>query len=160
MGSGGAVSAQLGGVLYEWVTAPDLQPYREMDPRTIVAAGVTMIEGYTVPPAVLEDYYTAYDGDRFVESTRYVRAYPEQLPILADLLPNVQTPVQIIGGLWDFVVPPSNHRFLSRRLPHSTMDLIDSGHFAWEEKPDIYADIVARWWSEGHSRVSGAAPTG
>lgn len=151
VGSGGAVAAQLGGVLYEWVMAADIEPYREVDPRVIVAAGVTMIEGYTVPPAILEDYYTSYDGDRFVESMRYVRAYPEQLPILAEMLPTLQTPVQIIGGLWDFVVPPSNHRFLNRRLPNSNMDLIDSGHFAWEEAPDVYAAIVTRWWSQSYT---------
>ena len=157
VGSGGTVAWQLGGVLNEWVMAPDLEPYRKADPRAIVAAGVTMIEGYTVPPAILEDYSAAYDGDRFVESMRYVRAYPEQLPILADLLPTLETPVQIIGGLWDFVVPPSNHRFLHLRLPNNKMDLIDSGHFAWEEKPDVYTDIVTKWWDDGYTATSSIA---
>jgi pimeloyl-ACP methyl ester carboxylesterase len=147
VGSGGAVVSQLGGVLNEWVMAPDVERYRHMDPRVIVAAGVTVIDGYTVPPAILEDYYTSYDGARFVESMRYARAYPEQLPVLGELLPTVQTPVQIIGGMWDLVVPPSNNRFLNQRLPNSKLDLIDSGHFAWEEKPDVYADLVSSWWS-------------
>jgi pimeloyl-ACP methyl ester carboxylesterase len=30
------------------------------------------------------------------------------------------------------------------------LDLIDAGHFTWEEKPDVYADIVTGWWSEGY----------
>lgn len=148
VGSSGAVASQLGGVLNEWVMAPDLERYRHVNPRAMVAPGVTMIEGYTVPPAILEDYYTSYDGDRFVESMRYVRAYPEQLPTLGELLPTLQTPVQIIGGLWDWVVPPSNNRFLNQRLPNSKLDLIDSGHFAWEERPDVYADLVTSWWSK------------
>jgi pimeloyl-ACP methyl ester carboxylesterase len=88
-----------------------------------------------------------------LSSLRYVRAYPEQLPILADLLPTLQTPVEIIGGRWDLVVPSSSHRFLQRRLPHSRLDLIDAGHFIWEEKPDLYADIVTSWWSGGSATV-------
>jgi hypothetical protein len=31
--------------------------------------------------------------------------------------------VQIIGGLWDWVVPPSNHRYLDRGLPISKLAL-------------------------------------
>jgi hypothetical protein len=36
----------------------------------------------------------------------------KKVPILAELLPQIETPVQIIGGLWDWAVPPSNHRYL------------------------------------------------
>jgi hypothetical protein len=36
--------------------------------------------------------------------------------------------VQIIGGLWDRAVPPSNDRFLDTRLPNNKLDLIDAGH--------------------------------
>ena len=31
-----------------------------------------------------------------VESMRYVRAYPAELPVLRDLLPQIQTPVQML----------------------------------------------------------------
>jgi pimeloyl-ACP methyl ester carboxylesterase len=148
VGSGGAVASQLGGVLNEWVMAPDVEPYRAVDPRAMVAPAVLNIDGYTPPEDVAEDYFSSYDGDRFVESMRNVRAYPEQLPVLAELLPTVQTPVQIIGGLWDWAVPPSNHRFLYERLPNSKLDLIDSGHFTWEEKPDTYAELVTTLWEE------------
>lgn len=148
VGSGGAVAQQLGGVLNEWVMAPDLEPYRKADPRKIVAAAVTNIEGYTPPADIAEDYLSAYEGERFVESMRYVRSYPEQLPVLGELLATVTTPVAVLGGMWDWAVPPSNHRFLHQRLPNSTLDLIDAGHFTWEENPEAYADIVTRWWCQ------------
>ena len=61
-------------------------------------------------------YLACYEGDRFVESMRYVRAYPAELPLLAEMLPQITTPVEIIGGLWDWAVPPSNHRYLHERL--------------------------------------------
>jgi hypothetical protein len=35
-----------------------------------------------VPDFVHEDYLSSYEGDRFVESMRYVRSYPTELPVL------------------------------------------------------------------------------
>jgi pimeloyl-ACP methyl ester carboxylesterase len=63
------------------------------------------------------------------------RAYPTELPILAELLPQIDTPLEIIGGLWDGAVPPSNHRYLHERLPKSKLDLVDAGHLTWEDAP-------------------------
>jgi pimeloyl-ACP methyl ester carboxylesterase len=73
---------------------------------------------------------------------RYVRAYPEELPLLADLLPRIETPVTIINGKRDRVVPVTNAEFLDQRLPNSRLRLIDAGHFVWEERPGEYASII------------------
>jgi pimeloyl-ACP methyl ester carboxylesterase len=152
VGSGGAsYPLELGGILNDWVVAPDVEGYRAADPREIVSAAVSGIERYELPDSVREDYLSAYEGDRFVESMGYVRAYPKELPILAELLPQIETPVEIIGGLWDWAVPPSNHRYLHERLPKSKLDLIDAGHFAWEDAPEEYAEIVTSWWAGGHA---------
>jgi pimeloyl-ACP methyl ester carboxylesterase len=154
VGSGGAsYPLELGGILNDWVVAPDVEGYRAADPREIVSAAVSGIERYELPDSVREDYLSAYEGDRFVESMRYVRAYPTELPILAELLPQIETPVQIIGGLWDWAVPPSNHRYLHERLPKSKLDLLDAGHFTWEDAPKEYAEIVTSWWAGGHAEA-------
>src|SRR4029079_612573 len=77
VGSGGAsFPLELGGILNDWVVAPDVEGYRAADPREIVSAAVSGIERYELPDSVREDYLSAYEGDRFVESMRYVRAYP------------------------------------------------------------------------------------
>ena len=81
---------------------------------------------------------------------RYVRAYPAELPVLRDLLPEVQTPVQIIAGIRDTAIPPSNAEFLHARLPHSKLDIIDARHFAWEDNPTEYARLVTGWWAAQH----------
>jgi pimeloyl-ACP methyl ester carboxylesterase len=117
------------------------------DPRQIVAGALAHIESYALPDAVREDYLSSYDGDRFVESMRYVRSYPTELPALQDLLSEVETPVQIIAGKRDTAVPPVNAEFLHQRLPHSKLDMIDVGHFTWEDGADEYADIVTSWWA-------------
>jgi pimeloyl-ACP methyl ester carboxylesterase len=148
---------QVSWVLKDWIEAPDLAAYRSADPREIVAGAMTAIERYALPESVREDYLSSYDGDRFVESMRYVRAYPTDLPVLRDLLPEMQTPVQIIAGAHDPVVPPVNAEFLHERLPHSRLDVIDAGHFTWEDGADEYASLVSSWWDGGYA-TAGSAP--
>jgi pimeloyl-ACP methyl ester carboxylesterase len=152
VGSGGAAfPLQLGSRLRDWVEAPDLAAYRGSDPREIVAGALTDIKRHPLPDHVREDYLSAYEGDRFVESMRYVRSYPAELPILRDLLPEIETPVQIIAGARDPAVPPVNAEYLHERLPNSKLDLIDTGHFAWEDGADEYAALVTSWWSGGYA---------
>jgi pimeloyl-ACP methyl ester carboxylesterase len=150
VGSGAAaVPLELGGVLKEWVEAPDLDAYRGADPRELVAGALTGIGGYALPDFVRDDYLSAYDGDRFVESMGYVRSYPTELAALRELLPEIRTPVQIIAGARDRTVPPVNGEFLHERLPHSRLDVIDAGHFTWEEGAVEYAELVTSWWNGG-----------
>ena len=138
---GAAVPIQLGEPLASWVLDPDLDKYRAIDPRAIVGAAIDTIEG-GVPDEIRADYVDCYDGDRFVESMSYVRRYPEELPQLAELLPRIATPVTIINGRNDRVVPVANAEFLDERLPTSRLAIIDGGHFIWEEAPTEYASIV------------------
>jgi pimeloyl-ACP methyl ester carboxylesterase len=142
VGTGGAaVPIQLGEPLASWVLDPDLDKYRRMDPRAIVGAAMETIAG-GVPDDIRADYLACYDGDRFVESMRYVRRYPEELPVLAGLLPRIATPVTIISGRDDRVVPLANAEFLDQRLPTSRLVIIDTGHFVWEEAPKEYASVI------------------
>jgi pimeloyl-ACP methyl ester carboxylesterase len=142
VGTGGAaVPIQLGEPLRSWVLDPDLDKYRRMDPRTIVDTAMATIAG-GVPDEVRADYRACYEGDRFVESMRYARRYPEELPALAELLPTITTPVTIINGRHDRVVPLANAEFLDERLPNSRLEIIDAGHFVWEEAPAQYASII------------------
>jgi pimeloyl-ACP methyl ester carboxylesterase len=142
VGTGGAaVPIDLGEPLASWVLDPDLDKYRRMDPRAIVSAAVDTVAG-GVPDEIREDYLDCYAGDRFVESMRYVRRYPVELPELAELLPQITTPVTIINGRYDRVVPLANAAFLDERLPNSRLAIIDGGHFIWEEAPAEYAAIV------------------
>jgi pimeloyl-ACP methyl ester carboxylesterase len=78
---------------------------------------------------------------------RYVRTYPEELPLLRDLLADIQTPVQIIAGARDPAVPPVNGQYLHERLSNSKLDIIDAGHFTWEDAADEYAALVTNWWT-------------
>lgn len=155
VGSGAAsYPLELGEPLLGRIVASDLESYRRQDPRTSVAASLGNISpAHQLPDRIREDYLSSYDGDRYVESMRYVRSYPTELPILRDLLPTINTPVQIIAGRRDTVVPPSNAEFLHQRLPHSRLDIVDTGHFAWEDNPSEYARLVTSWWATVRSAV-------
>jgi pimeloyl-ACP methyl ester carboxylesterase len=154
VGTGGtAVPLQLSGVLKEWVEAPSIEPYRKIDGRQIVTAAIATLERFKPTEAARQDYLASYEGERFAESMRYVRNYPEQLPILRDLLPTIKTPVLIINGARDPVVPPVNAEYLHERLPRSTLNFIDAGHFIWEDAADTYAALVTSWWAGGYTRA-------
>src|SRR5437868_3658977 len=158
VGSGGAsFPLEVTGALKEIIEAPDVSAYRALDGRDIVAAALEGIERHTLPEAVREDYLASYAGDRFAESAAYVRSYPSDLPVLAERLGGISTPVQIIAGRHDALVPPSNAEFLHARLPHSKLDILDTGHFTWEDAADQYAELVTTWWSGGYATTGSAA---
>jgi methionine-S-sulfoxide reductase len=150
-----AVPLQLGDPLKEWVEAPDLEPYRRIDGRQVVARAMSTLERYRLTEAAREDYLLSYEGERFAESMRYVQTYPTELPVLRDLLPTIQTPIQIIAGRRDHVVPVVNAESLHERLPKSKLDIIDVGHFVWEDGADEYAALVTAWWGGGYAAVAG-----
>jgi pimeloyl-ACP methyl ester carboxylesterase len=142
IGSGGAaVPIQLGQSLEEKVLDPDLGKYRAMDARTLVEATLAA-NASDLPEDIRADYLDCYAGERYVESMRYVRRYPEELPMLAELLPQITLPVTIVNGAHDKAVPLVNAEFLDARLPDSRLVVLDTGHFVWEEAPTEYAWTV------------------
>lgn len=154
VGSGGvAFPLVLGGLLKEWIEAPDLEPYRKIGGHAIVKSLIEKRGQYSFSAAARADYLSAYGGERFAESMRYVRAYPTDLPVLRDLLPGIQTPVLIISGKNDMVVPAVNAEFLRDRLPKSKLVSVNSGHYVWEDAADEYAALVVNWWDDEYTAI-------
>jgi pimeloyl-ACP methyl ester carboxylesterase len=153
IGSGvAAVPLQLGGMIKDIIEAPGLDEFRRGDPRQLVNTALSDISRYSLPEAVRNDYLASYQGNRFAESLRHLRSYPAELPVLAGLLPQIDTPVQVIAGAGDTAVPPVNASFLSERLPHSRLHVIDAGHFTWEDAAAEYAALVTSWWRGAANR--------
>jgi len=154
---GGAVRfpIEAGGALKALIEAPSLDMVRELDARTNISAAVEAGAPGDGEPEVHEDYVSAYDLGRFAESARFVRHYPEQNKVLGDLLPSITTPVQIVAGANDDLVPWSNNQYLADLLPNSEVHPLDAGHFAWEEASGEYGRLVADWISGGYRRMTG-----
>jgi pimeloyl-ACP methyl ester carboxylesterase len=147
---GGAVRfpVEAGGALEQTIGAPSLDVIRGLDARANISAAVEIGAPSTTEPEVHEDYVSAYDLGRFAESARFVRHYPEQNKILADLLPRITTPAQIVAGTHDELVPWSNNQYLADVLPNAEIHPLDAGHFAWEEAPSEYGSLIADWIRE------------
>ena len=154
---GGAVAVPLevAGTLADIIAAPGIEVFEAQDIRATIGATVEPVAPRSQEPDVWEDYVSAYENGRFAQSTRYVRSYPEQLPLLRDVLPEVRIPVRVFGATNDPLVPVSNARYLAERVPGSELTVLTAGHFAWEEVPGEFASMVADWVTRTETRSSG-----
>ncbi len=144
-GGAAAVPLEVTGTLAGIIAAPGIEVFEAQDVRATIGATVDPVAPRSKEPDVWEDYVSAYENGRFAQSTQYVRSYPEQLPQLADLLPEVAVPVQVFGATDDPLVPLSNARYLAGRITGSELTVLTAGHFAWEEVPEQFASMVADW---------------
>ena len=153
---GGAVRVPIeaGGALKDIIEAPSLDVVRALDARTNIGYAVESGAASVTEPEVHEDYVSAYDLGRFAESARFVRHYPEQNPVLRDLLPTISTPTQVVAGRDDDLVPWSNNQYLADLLPNSEIHPLDAGHLAWEQAAEEYGRLVVDWVSGGYRRVA------
>jgi pimeloyl-ACP methyl ester carboxylesterase len=84
---------------------------------------------------------------------RHVRSYPDELPVLAGLLPQIHTPVQVIVGAHDNAAPPVNAEFLARRLPRSWTSSTrgtSPGKMLLRE----FAALITSWWAGGYKTAT------
>ena len=148
---------EVGGPLKDLIDNPDFESLLALDGAEVVRASMQAHETYDLSALALEDYVTAYAGTRFGESARFVRNYPTDLPVLSDLLPRIQTPVYVLAGARDPMVPISNAEFLVERLPRSELTALDFSHFGWEDGAEVYGDAILAWLDGGFARVRGGA---
>ena len=144
-GGGAAVPLDVTGALADIIAAPGTEVFEGQDIRATIGATVESAAPRDLEPDVWEDYVSAYENGRFAESTRFVRAYPDELPVLRDLLPTIRVPVHVFAADGDPLVPVSNGRYLAERIPGCELTILPAGHFAWEEIPDQFAALVAEW---------------
>ena len=144
-GGGSAVPLDVTGALADIIAAPGTEVFEGQDIRATIGATVEPVAPRDREPDIWEDYVSAYENGRFAESTRYVRSYPDQLPVLRDLLSAIRVPVRVFAAGGDPLVPVSNGRYLTERIPGSELTILAAGHFAWEEIPDQFAAMVAEW---------------
>ena len=156
---GGAVRVPIdaGGALKDVIEAPSLDVVRQLDARANIGFAVEPAAGADSEPEVHEDYVSAYDLGRFAESARFVRQYPEQNPVLRDLLPTITAPTQIMAGRDDDLVPWPNNEYLADLLPNSEIHPLDAGHFAWEQASEDYGRRIVDWVTGGFQRADSTA---
>jgi pimeloyl-ACP methyl ester carboxylesterase len=155
-GGGAAYPLEVTGTLADIIAAPGIEVFEGQDIRASIGATVEPVAPRSQEPDVWEDYVSSYEDGRFAESTRYVRSYPEQLPVLRDVLPAIRVPVHVFAAANDPLVPVSNGEYLAERIPGSKLTILPASHFAWEEVPDQFAAIVADWVTSAETGTAGS----
>jgi pimeloyl-ACP methyl ester carboxylesterase len=153
VGSGATDESLLDGTLKAIVEAPDTKAFEGVDGGEGVASSVKALRETPTTEWEIEDYRRSYAGDRFVKSMAYVRTYPTSLPALRALLPTIETPVLVVYGRRDPMVPPEHGELLGRVLPHVRVVSLDAGHFAWQDRAAEYGAAVRRWIDGGYRDV-------
>ncbi|MEV8639207.1 alpha/beta hydrolase [Streptosporangium sp. NPDC051023] len=151
-GGGASADLPLGEPLAGWVYEPDISWYESNADQVMRTTLENIFPATPLGEHVRNDYVASYAGPRFAESMRYVRTYPTELNALEPLLSTIRTPVRIISPERDLVVPRPHAEYLAARLPNNSLDVLDAGHFAWEEAPKAYASLVLDWWDR-HQRI-------
>jgi hypothetical protein len=77
------ISHQRKGANWRYVQARHCTSYpgeadRRSSRRQFVTAAIGTLERYNPTDTAREDYLSSYEGERFAESMRYVRTYPER----------------------------------------------------------------------------------
>ncbi len=138
IGSGATDHTDILGILDQVVNAPSIEPFKDLTGEQFVRGAVADMKKYRLPGDVLDDYIASYTGQKFWDAMTFIRDYPNSLPRLAKLLPEITVPCQLTVGRQDPFVPVSNAEGLHRGLPKSQLNVIDCGHFVWEDEAETY----------------------
>lgn len=144
VGSGATKVALAAGGLVELIaSAPGA--FGEQQGGDLAVGFVTASSANMPPPSVIEDYWHSSSAGRFEQATNFVRSYSEELPLLDNILSQIEAPVLVLGGGQDPIVPPANGQVLVAGIKRCRQVLLDGGHLIWEDAADEYGVEIASW---------------
>jgi pimeloyl-ACP methyl ester carboxylesterase len=152
IGSGATNHTDIGGILDQIVNAPSLELFKDLTGEQFVRGAIENMKSYKLPEYALEDYLASYAGDRFWHAMTFIRDYSNSLPRLAKRLADVTVPCQITVGRHDPFVPVSNAEGLHKGLPKSNLNVLDCGHFAWEDAAAEYGKLACQFIQGGYKK--------
>lgn len=153
IGSGATNHLDVAGVLDAVVNAPSLEPFKDVTGEAFVRDALKNMTVYKLPDYALKDYLASYSGDRFWAAMAFIRDYPNALPRLQKRLSEIQVPCQITVGRHDPFVPVSNAEGLKRKLSKSKLDVLNCGHFAWEDAAQEYGQLACDFIQGGYAKL-------
>jgi len=142
---GAATRVDLAGGRLKDIIASRSGAFAAIDGANTVSNYPTQVARIT-PPAIIDDFRRASAGRRFADAAQYVRAYKEDLPLLEQRLARIQTPVLVIAGKNDPIVPPANNQFLADRLPRNRLSVLEAAQRAWQEPTEPYSREIMSWF--------------
>lgn len=118
--------------------------FADIDGAEAVSSYLTQAARIT-PHAIIDDFRIASAHQRFEDAAQFVRAYNGDLPVLERRLRQIQTPVLVIAGKNDPIVPAANNQFLADRLPRNRLCLLNAAHRVWDEASEDYSRQITAW---------------
>jgi pimeloyl-ACP methyl ester carboxylesterase len=153
IGSGATDPNDIGDILDKIVNAPSLEPFKDLTGEQFVRGALENMKIYKLPDFALEDYLASYAGDRFWHAMAFIRDYSNSLPRLTKRLPDITVPCQITVGRHDPFVPVSNAEGLHKGVRKSNLNVLDCGHFAWEDAAAEYGKLACDFIQSGYKKL-------
>jgi pimeloyl-ACP methyl ester carboxylesterase len=153
IGSGAIDPNDIGDILDKIVNAPSLEPFKDLTGEQFVRGALENMKSYKLPDFALEDYLASYAGDRFWHAMAFIRDYSNSLPRLTKRLPDITVPCQITVGRHDPFVPVSNAEGLHKGVRKSNLNVLDCGHFAWEDAAAEYGKLACDFIQSGYKKL-------
>jgi pimeloyl-ACP methyl ester carboxylesterase len=153
IGSGATNHLDVAGALDQVVNAPSLEPFKDLTGEEFVRDALKNMKAYKIPGCALQDYLASYAGDRFWGAMAFIRDYPNALPRLQRRLAEINVPCQVTVGSHDPFVPVGNAEGLKRKLPKSKLNVLDCGHFVWEDAASEYGKLACDFIQGGYKNL-------
>jgi pimeloyl-ACP methyl ester carboxylesterase len=131
--------------LKDIIEATDLEPYKKVSPEDAINNSLSELKQYHLLDEIRADYISSYTDGRLFEAFQILRSFEKDLQLLQVWLDKLPVAVQIIWGRHDPIALVENAFILNRRLPNSKMNILNTGHYAWEECWEEFAAIIEEW---------------
>ncbi len=152
VGSGATTVELAAGGLVDLIASPP-GAFADQQGGDIAVGFVTASSANMPPPSVIEDYWHSSSAGRFEQATNYVRSYSHELPLLDKILTRIETPVLVLAGAQDPIVPPANGEYLVKGIRRCRQVLLDGGHLIWEDSSDGYGAEIASWIGGAYKKL-------
>ncbi len=98
----------------------------------------------------IDDFKQAYSG-RTAEVVHWFKNLRSKATSLADRVSEITTPTLVFWGELDALFNVSNAEHLHAALPQSKLQILpESGHHAWADQPELFADMIIDWVETAH----------
>jgi pimeloyl-ACP methyl ester carboxylesterase len=131
--------------LKDIIEAADMEPYKKVLPADAINGSLSELKQYHLPDEIRADYISSYADGRLFEAFQILRSFKKDLQLLQVWIDKLPVAVQIIWGRHDPIALVENAFILNRRLPNSKLNILETGHYAWEEEWEAFATIVEDW---------------
>jgi pimeloyl-ACP methyl ester carboxylesterase len=131
--------------LKDIIEASDLEPYKKVSPADAINDSLSELKHYHLPNEIRADYISSYADGRLFDAFQILRSFEKDLQLLQVWLDKLPVAVQIIWGRHDPIALVENAFILNMRLQNSKLNILNTGHYAWEEGSEEFAAIIEEW---------------